>query len=100
MKSKFLHVEIPVTFLRESENFIAYSPALDLSTCGKTFEEAKKRFEEASQLFLKEIEKMGTIKEVLTECGWHQTSPPESTWVPPYVIAQETINVSYPHHAT
>ena len=35
--------KLSVNFLREGKRFIAYSPALDLSTSGKTYEEAKRR---------------------------------------------------------
>ena len=43
---------LPVLFLKEDKMFVAYSPALDLSTCGKTFEEAKKNFGQAMDIFL------------------------------------------------
>ncbi|MEK7537372.1 MAG: hypothetical protein AAB619_00155 [Patescibacteria group bacterium] len=51
------NVILPVSILREGKRFIAYTPALDLSTSGKTFEQAKQRFEEAAELFFEETER-------------------------------------------
>ncbi len=93
-----LQVQLGVVFFKENEKFIAYCPAMDLSTCGDTFEHAQKRFDEAARLFLEEIIEMGTLEDVLTEYGWQKTSSPDHPWVPPAIIAktQENINVNYP----
>jgi len=45
----------------EGDKFVAYSPAIDLSTCGDTEEQARKRFIEAASLFFDEIISMGTV---------------------------------------
>lgn len=58
---KKVSVNLTVNFFREKNKFIAYSPALDLSTSGKTLEEAKKNFAEISRLFIEELEKKGSI---------------------------------------
>lgn len=86
-------VQLPVSFLREGKRFIAYTPALDLSTSGKTFEEAKKHFEEASELFFEELERMGTLDETLTNLGWRKH---ERHWTPPVLVAQEQSRVRMP----
>lgn len=64
-------VNLPVSFLREADQFVAYTPALDLSTSGNTLEEVKKNFAEAVDIFFKEIISMGTLEEVLLDLGWH-----------------------------
>ncbi len=78
---------IPVIFFKEGSKVIAYSPAIDLSTCGDTEEQASKRFSEASAIFFNEIMKMGTIDDVLVECGWkklrQKVTRDEVTWSPP-----------------
>lgn len=86
-------VQIPVSFLREGKRFVAYTPALDLSTSGKTFEEAKKHFEEASELFFEELARMGTLDETLTNLGWRKV---ERRWAPPVLVAQEQSRVRVP----
>ena len=44
---------------------MAYSPAIDLSTCGDNEAQARKRFIEAASIFFDEINTMGTTDEVL-----------------------------------
>lgn len=76
-----INSKIPVILFDEDDKVIAYSPVLDLSTYGKTEEQAHKRFTEAVLIFLKELIEMGTVEAVLTEYGWHKT--PSNTWEPP-----------------
>ncbi len=75
--------------------YIAYSPALDLSTCGDSQGQAKRRFEETSQIFLEEADKMGTLEEILLECGWKKIGHPQS-WQPPVYIGQTQEEVRLP----
>lgn len=93
---KFQKVNLNVVFYREANKFIAYSPALDISTCGDTQEQAKKRFEEMLQIFLEETDKMGTLDEVLLECGWLKIGHPQKCWQPPVFIGQTQEEVRLP----
>lgn len=68
-----LFFNLPVTFLKEKDRFVAYTPALDLSTSGETLEEARKRFVEAAMLFFEEITKRGTFDEALMQ-GFYNTN--------------------------
>jgi len=97
-KLRFQKVILNVTFYREGNKFIAYSPALDLSTCGDTQLQAKRRFEEALQLFLEESNKMGNLEDVLLECGWKKVGNRQKTWLPPVYIGQvqEEVQLSCP----
>ena len=76
---------IPVSIFREDKQFVVYTPALDLSTSGKSYEEAKKRFGQAVLIFFDEIIKKGTLEEVLSELGWRKI---RKRWSPPVPIAQ------------
>lgn len=78
------HIEakIPVLFFQEGNKVVAYSPALDLSSCGNSEQQARKRFAEAATIFLAEINRMGTTEDVLEEYGWHK-APNQHTWSPP-----------------
>jgi len=77
-----IEAKIPVLFFQEGNKVVAYSPALDLSSCGNTEQQARKRFAEAAMIFLAEIRRMGTMEEVLEEYGWHKV-PKRRTWSPP-----------------
>ncbi|MBI2984879.1 MAG: hypothetical protein HYY50_04625 [Candidatus Kerfeldbacteria bacterium] len=86
-------VELSVTFLRAGKRYVAFSPALDLSTSGKTFAEARRHFEEAADLFLTELDEMGTLDQTLTALGWRKL---ERRWTPPVLVAQENSQVRIP----
>ena len=89
-------ISLPVAFLREGEYFIAYSPALDLSTSGKSFAQAKKRFSEVVEIFFEELLEKGTLEEVLSELGWRKV---KREWVPPTLVAQEVESFRVPLQA-
>lgn len=64
-----VQTKIPVILFEEGKKFVAYSPAIDLSTCGNTEEQARQKFVEAASIFFDEITRMGTVDDVLAECG-------------------------------
>ena len=94
MKKTILEFSLPVSILREGKKYIAYTPALDLSTSGNTFDQARKRFDEIVHLFFEEIMKENTTEEVLTELGWQKVN---AKWNPPIVISNESqmVKLSY-----
>jgi hypothetical protein len=77
-----IEARIPVILFEEGSQIVAYSPAIDLSTCGKTEEQARKRFVESAEIFFAEIIRMGTVDEVLAEYGWSRELTPKK-WKPP-----------------
>lgn len=88
-----IEAKIPVIFFREGKKVVAYSPALDLSSCGNTEKQARERFAEAIELFITEIDKMGTVEEVLEECGWRKV-PSQHTWSPPiYKSVEKSVKI-------
>lgn len=90
---KDIEAKITVLSFKEGDKVIAYSPALDLSSCGDTEEKARNKFAKAVTIFLREITKMGTLKEVLEEYGWHNI-PDKHEWYPPvYKSTEEAIRI-------
>ncbi len=83
-------INLPVTILKENKRFVAYTPALDLSTSGRTYKEVKKRFEEVVQIFIEELIKNHTLDQVLRDLGWREV---QKKWQPPVVVAHETESV-------
>ena len=49
---KLVQIKLSVSVLKQGKRYIVYSPALDLSTSGKSDAEAKKRFSEAAMIFM------------------------------------------------
>ena len=81
-----------MSVFREGDVFVAYSPVLDLSTSGESFELAKNRFGEVVQIFFEELIEKGTVEEVLSDMGWEKQ---RSQWVPPILISQETESFNF-----
>ena len=84
-------VQLPVTFIEEGDSVIAYTPALDLSTCGSTREEAKQMFDEIVKIFFKDLVENKTTEDVLSSLGWTRADQ-AAQWMPPK-ISQESIGV-------
>jgi len=88
-----LEFKLPVSILREGKKYVAHTPALDLSTSGKNYEEVKKRFSEIVNIFFEELIRKGTLEEVLRDSGWRRI---QAKWNPPVVISQESQTVRVP----
>ncbi|MDA2936490.1 hypothetical protein MYX06_04700 [Patescibacteria group bacterium AH-259-L05] len=93
MRKVNLQFSLPVTILKEKNRFVAYSPTIDLSTSGKTYNEAQSRFTESSLIFFEEIINKGTIDDVLNELGWQKI---KKRWQAPVVVSQQSETVSVP----
>lgn len=93
MPKVLLEFNLPVSFIREGKRVVAYTPALDLSTSGKNYTEARKRFSEIVNIFFEELIKNDTLEEVLKDLGWKRV---QAKWSPPTVISQESQTVRVP----
>lgn len=88
-----LELKLPVSILKEGEKYIAYTPALDLSTSGNSYEETKRRFGEIVNIFMEELVKKGTLEQVLLDLGWKKN---QAKWNPPIVISQDFQTIKIP----
>ena len=84
-EEKNVKVSIDVFIKKQGENFIAYCPALEVSSYGATRKEAKAMFEEALQIFIEETTAMGTFEKVLLELGWKLQLKPVAKFTPPSI---------------
>ena len=81
-------IKLTVNFIKERKQVIAYAPALDMSTVGKSQKHAKQRFEELVRIFWNDISERHVVDEVLTELGWTKVSiQNKPQWVPPSVTS-------------
>lgn len=93
MKKLIMNAALPVIFLKEKGQFVAYTPALDLSTSGKSLVQAERRFVQATKLFFEECQRMGTLDEVLGDLGWEKH---RDVWTPPVVVARDSQTLTIP----
>ena len=91
--STALSYKLPVLITKQNKRFVAYTPALDISTSGKTKKDAQKKFAELVSLFLEEIFEAGTAKDVLSELGWTKH---EKRWTPPEVVSSRSVGIRVP----
>ena len=87
---KNVNFSLPVMITKQNKRFVAYTPALDIATSGKTEKEVKKRFSEIVKLFLEEIIEAGTVSDVLTELGWKKE---KESWTPPRVVSSLALSL-------
>ncbi|MFZ0706887.1 MAG: hypothetical protein WAM71_14870 [Candidatus Korobacteraceae bacterium] len=59
------------TVKQEGVWYIAYCPPLDLTTQGRTDDEARSNLIEACELFVVSCFERGTFEQALRELGWH-----------------------------
>lgn len=84
---------LPLEIIKEGNVFVAYTPALDLSSYGETYKEAIDNFREALFIFIEELVEAGTIEEVFEECGWEKIETPKPHWIPPSVVGREELQL-------
>lgn len=88
-----LSFNLPVLITKQNKRFVAFTPALDLSTSGKSAKQAKERFIELANIFLEEIFKAKTADDVLSELGWKKV---QKKWNPPEIISSQSIGLRIP----
>ncbi len=91
-----LSYNLPVIITKQNKRFVAYTPALDISTSGRSEKEVKNRFVELANLFLEEIIEAKTAEDVLTELGWTKM---QKVWTPPKIVSSQSIGLKIPAFA-
>ena len=66
------HLKVSLEFFcfEQDNRWIAYCPALRLSTYGDTLEEAAEMFPEALEILLEDLIESGKLEKVLVSLGW------------------------------
>jgi hypothetical protein len=82
-----LEGNLSLSFFKQDDCVVAYSPALDLSTYGSNEKEAEKNFAEALDVFLGEFKDSRELEQVLVSLGW--TKNKATAWQPPQVTQRQ-----------
>jgi predicted RNase H-like HicB family nuclease len=81
-----MNLEYTAQIWKEGDQFIAHAMPLDVMSSGPTVEAAREALDEAVSLFLETAAEVGTLEEVLQECGFDLQ---EGHWVSPSWVAVE-----------
>jgi predicted RNase H-like HicB family nuclease len=76
---------------KEGDAYVAYVPALDVSSCGATDEEARHNIRDAVRGFLAASADMGTLGEILEEAGYE---PEGEGWRAPEFVSMDRLTMS------
>jgi hypothetical protein len=76
---------------REGETYVAYVPALDVSSCGATDEQARRNIRDSVRGFLATCAELGTLEEVLEEAGYRREG---DRWVPPEFVSLDRLEMN------
>lgn len=80
-----INVNIELILFEEDGIWVAYCPALELSSYGDNENEAKQAFEEAMSIFLSETDRKGTLERYLLKLGWQLQQKPKPVYNPPTI---------------
>lgn len=92
-----MQLMLPLTVKIIEENrskdapFVAYTPELDVASCGPSEGKARQNLHEAVEILLEEVSKKGELPTFLEELGFQKVN---KTWVPP-VISFESFSFPY-----
>ena len=86
-----IKVILQVMLYKEGDYFVAYCPALELSSYGDNDKTAKHSFEDALTIFLEETMNRGTLEKELLSLGWVLQKVPEAKYKPPSVNIKELL---------
>lgn len=86
----YIQVQVDVLIFQEHESYVAYCPALELSSYGEDQEDAKKAFDGAMKIFIKDSTKKGTLEKYLLKLGWQLQHKPKMVYQPPTFSLQES----------
>lgn len=88
---KIKNIQLNTEVWQEGNMYVSYVPQLDLSSCGKTVEEAKKNINKATKLFFQEAKRMGTLDDILEEAGFIF----DKLWKAPEIVSFERMQLAF-----
>jgi predicted RNase H-like HicB family nuclease len=84
MMANSKEISLPVSIFKEGDSFVAYTPALDISTCADTQDKVMANFDELVRIFFEELERNNNVDEVLSSLGWQKIN---KVWAAPEEVS-------------
>ena len=83
-------IAVTVHIFREGDVYVAHVPELDVSSCGKTTDEARRNIQNAVKGFLDTAQEAGTLNEALEKSGYRFE---QGRWHAPEFVALDHLSV-------
>ncbi len=83
-----MNIDYTVQIWKEGNQYIAHAMPLDVMSSGKTPEEAKWAVKEAIDLFIATAKEIGTLNDILEECGYRRRDVNELI-SPPWILLEK-----------
>jgi predicted RNase H-like HicB family nuclease len=80
-----------VHIFKEGATYVAYVPALDVSSCGATDDDARRNIRDAVRGFLATTADMGTLDNILQEAGYEREG---EKWRAPEFVSVNRLTMS------
>lgn len=90
-KTVDIQLNVQVWKDKETDTYIAFVPQLDVASCGRTIDEARKNIRDAIEGFLESAQDMGTLQEILDEAGFTF----EDEWKAPEILLTERMRLAF-----
>lgn len=87
-----MQLDFDMVVFQEGDSYVAYCPELDVSSCGRDADEARRNLKTAVRLFLEEADKLGTLDQILQEAGYLPDN--QGGYRPPRLVATEVATVA------
>lgn len=81
-----MRIDYTIQIWREGSHYVAQALPLDVASAGPTPEQARAALDEAVHLFLDTARSMGTLGDILRECGYEFR---DGVWHAPEWVAVE-----------
>ena len=81
-----MKLDMNVHIWKEDRQYLAHAMPLDVMSSGPTPEAARRAVDEAVHLFLQTALEVGTLEEILEECGYERQG---DRWVSPSLVSVE-----------
>ncbi len=84
-------ITIKIIYEKEAKDapYVAYIPEFDISSCGKTEEEARKNVKESLELVIEELKKRNQLESYLKDLGFNIK---KSSFFPKIIIEPFVVN--------
>ena len=88
-----MHIEYTVRIWKEGGQFVAHAMPLDVTSSGRTADEARGALDEAVHLFLATAAAQGSLQDILDEAGYELQG---GDWISPSWVAIEKHSAAVP----